>query len=77
MFVNPPVMEIRQVGRTKNTNCIPSQGEEPKIRRCSRFHNITHNARTCEKIVPNKQNKSRKCSGAPRCGTKATEDKEM
>ncbi|CAI9290613.1 unnamed protein product [Lactuca saligna] len=33
MIVNPPVMEIHQAGRPKNTNRIPSQGEEPKIRR--------------------------------------------
>nr|KAJ0185945.1 hypothetical protein LSAT_V11C900456020 [Lactuca sativa] len=57
MVVNPPVMEIRQAGRPKNTNRIPSQGEEPKIRRCSRCHNTAHNARTRKEIVPNNQSK--------------------
>ena len=60
MVVNPPVMEIHQAGRPKNTNRIPSQGEEPKIRRCSRCHNTAHNARTRKEIVPNNQSKSKK-----------------
>nr|KAJ0202871.1 hypothetical protein LSAT_V11C500296500 [Lactuca sativa] len=74
MVVNPPVMEIRQVGRSKNTNYILSQGEEPKIRRYSRCHSTTQNAMMCKEIVPKKQNKSRKHSGASGSGTKATED---
>nr|KAJ0220467.1 hypothetical protein LSAT_V11C200063680 [Lactuca sativa] len=64
MVVNPPLMEIRHAGRPKNTNRIPSQGEEPKIRRCSRCHSTTHNGRTCKEIVPKKQSKSEKRTGA-------------
>nr|KAJ0193782.1 hypothetical protein LSAT_V11C800423940 [Lactuca sativa] len=74
MVVNPPIMEIRQARRLKHTNYIPSQGEEPKIRRYSRCHSTTHNARTCKEIVLKKQNKSRKRSRASGSGTKARED---
>nr|KAJ0215855.1 hypothetical protein LSAT_V11C300123430 [Lactuca sativa] len=74
MVVNPPVVEIHQVGRTKNTNRMPSQGEEPEIRRCSRCHSTTHNARTCKEIVPNNQSKSKKRTGASGSGTKAKEE---
>ncbi|CAI9297696.1 unnamed protein product [Lactuca saligna] len=74
MVINPPVMEIRQAGRPKNTNRIPSQGEEPKIRRCSRCHSTTNNTRTYKEIVPNNQSKSKKCTGASGSWTKSKEE---
>nr|KAJ0189145.1 hypothetical protein LSAT_V11C800421730 [Lactuca sativa] len=74
MVVNPPVIEIRQAGRPKNTNRIPSQGEEPKIRRCSRCHSTTHNERMCKEIVPKNQSKSKKYIGALGSGTKTTKE---
>ncbi|KAL7589138.1 hypothetical protein Lser_V15G39640 [Lactuca serriola] len=74
MVVNPLVMEIRQAGRPKNTNHIPSQGEEQKIRRCSRCHHTTHNARMCKEIVPKNQSKSKKRTSVSGTGTKAAEE---
>nr|KAJ0223696.1 hypothetical protein LSAT_V11C200088650 [Lactuca sativa] len=62
MVVKPPIMDTRQAGRPRNRNHIPSQGEEPIIRRCSRCDSTTHNAATCPALVPKKQKKARKTS---------------
>nr|KAJ0205097.1 hypothetical protein LSAT_V11C500286640 [Lactuca sativa] len=70
MVVKPPIMDTRQAGRPRNRNRIPSQGEEPIIRRCSRYDSTTHNAANCPTLVPKKQKKARKTSTASGSNTK-------
>ncbi|CAI9274110.1 unnamed protein product [Lactuca saligna] len=70
MVVKPPIMDTRQAGRPRNRNRIPSQGEEPIVRRCSRCDSTTHNAATCLTLVPKKQKKARKTSAASGSNTK-------
>nr|KAJ0224515.1 hypothetical protein LSAT_V11C100049030 [Lactuca sativa] len=70
MVVKPPIMDTRQAGRPRNKNHIPSQGEEPIVRRCSRCDSTTHNAATCPTLVPKKQKKARKTSAASGSNTK-------
>nr|KAJ0191556.1 hypothetical protein LSAT_V11C800423080 [Lactuca sativa] len=70
MVVKPPIMDTRQAGRPKNRNCIPPQGEEPIVRRCSICDSTTYNATTCPTFVPMKQNKSRKSNSASCSNTK-------
>ncbi|XP_023762273.2 uncharacterized protein LOC111910670 [Lactuca sativa] len=60
MVVKPPIMDTRQAGRPRNRNRIPSQGEEPIIRRCSICDSTTHNAATCPTLVPKKQKRLEK-----------------
>nr|KAJ0216550.1 hypothetical protein LSAT_V11C300142730 [Lactuca sativa] len=60
MVVKPPIMDTRQAGRPKNKNRIPSQGEEPIVRRCSRCDSTTHNAGTCPALVPVKKKNPKK-----------------
>ena len=62
MVVNPPLMDKRQAGRPRNTNRIPSQGEEPIRRKCSRCGSTTHTARNCSALVPMRANNSRRRS---------------
>nr|KAJ0196592.1 hypothetical protein LSAT_V11C700352910 [Lactuca sativa] len=62
MVAKPPIMDTHQAGRPKNKNHIPSQGEEPIVRRCNRCDSTTHNAATCPKLVPMKQKNPRKSS---------------
>nr|KAJ0208883.1 hypothetical protein LSAT_V11C400170200 [Lactuca sativa] len=70
MVVKPSIMDTRQAGRPKNRNCIPSQGEEPIVRRCSICDSTTHNAATCPTLVPMKQNKARKSNSTSCSNTK-------
>ncbi|CAI9298273.1 unnamed protein product [Lactuca saligna] len=58
--VKPLIMDTRQAGRPRNINCIPSQGEEPIVKRCSRCDSTTHNAATCPTLVPKKQKRLQK-----------------
>ncbi|KAL7602833.1 hypothetical protein Lser_V15G19938 [Lactuca serriola] len=60
MVVKPPIMDTCQAGRPRNRNRIPSQGEEPIIRRCSICDSTTHNAATCPTLVPKKQKRLEK-----------------
>ena len=60
MVVKPPILDTRQAGRPRNRNRIPSQGEEPIVRRCSRCDSTTHNAATCPTLVPKKQKRLEK-----------------
>nr|KAJ0216884.1 hypothetical protein LSAT_V11C300114430 [Lactuca sativa] len=59
-----------QAGRPRNINCIPSQGEEPVVRRCSRCNSTTHNAATCPTLVLMNQKKARKNSATSGSNTK-------
>nr|KAJ0204647.1 hypothetical protein LSAT_V11C500287480 [Lactuca sativa] len=70
MIVKPPIMDTCQAGRPKNRNRIPSQGEEPIVKRCSRCDSTTHNAATCPILVPMKQNKARKSNSTSGSNTK-------
>ncbi|XP_023739446.1 uncharacterized protein LOC111887510 [Lactuca sativa] len=70
MVLKPLIMDTRQAGTPRNRNHIPSQGEEPIIRRCSRCDSTTHNAATCPAFVPKKQKKARKTSRASGSNTK-------
>nr|KAJ0190142.1 hypothetical protein LSAT_V11C800408670 [Lactuca sativa] len=70
MVVKPPIMDTRQAGRPRNRNRIPSQGEEPIVRRCSRCDSTTHNAATCPTLVPMNQKKARKNIAASGSNTK-------
>ncbi|CAI9279642.1 unnamed protein product [Lactuca saligna] len=70
MVVKPPIMDTRQAGRPRKRNRIPSQGEEPIVRRCSRCDSTTHNATTCPTLVPKKQKKARKTSTTTGSNTK-------
>ena len=63
MIVRAPIMEKSQVGRPKNTNRIPSQGEEPIIRVCGRCGERGHNSRTCTSYVPLKKKQVKKGVG--------------
>ena len=69
MVVNPPLMDKRQAGRPRNTNRIPSQGEDPIRRKCSRCGSTTHTARNCPAIVPTRQPTQRRRSRASGSGT--------
>nr|KAJ0189128.1 hypothetical protein LSAT_V11C800449220 [Lactuca sativa] len=60
MVVKPPIMDTCQAGKPRNRTRIPSQGEEPIVRRCSRRDSTTHNATTCPGLVPNKQKRLEK-----------------
>ncbi|GJU46174.1 hypothetical protein Tco_1203440 [Tanacetum coccineum] len=49
----PPRMDNPQPGRPKNTNRIPSQGEEPRVIHCSRCYQAGHKRDQCSKaFVP-------------------------
>nr|GEW02826.1 transposase, MuDR, MULE transposase domain protein [Tanacetum cinerariifolium] len=45
----PPRMDNPHPGRPKNTNCIPSQGEEPRLLHCSRCTQSRHRRDQCDK----------------------------
>nr|KAJ0199934.1 hypothetical protein LSAT_V11C600318210 [Lactuca sativa] len=60
MAVKPPIIDTHQAGRPRNRNRIPSQGEEPIVRRCSRCDSTTHNVATCPTLVLKKQKKATK-----------------
>nr|KAJ0217432.1 hypothetical protein LSAT_V11C300132820 [Lactuca sativa] len=62
--------EIPAEMMTEKQNCIPSQGEEPIVRRCSRCDSTTHNATTCPALVPMKQKKATKSSVTSGSNTK-------
>ncbi|GKA00482.1 transposase, MuDR, MULE transposase domain protein [Tanacetum coccineum] len=48
----PPALVKPQPGRPKNKARIRSQGEEPKVKRCSRCHSIGHNRNACHAPLP-------------------------
>ncbi|KAL4589685.1 hypothetical protein LXL04_002593 [Taraxacum kok-saghyz] len=52
MTVNVPVMEVPKPGRPKNKDRIPSQGEGPIIRKCSRCQKSGHRRDNCPAPVP-------------------------
>ncbi|KAL4584245.1 hypothetical protein LXL04_008840 [Taraxacum kok-saghyz] len=52
MTVNVPVMEVPKPGRPKNKDRIPSQGEDPIIRKCSRCQKSGHRRDNCPAPVP-------------------------
>ena len=70
MVVKPPLMDKRQAGRPRNTDRIPSQGEDPIRRKCSRCGNTSHTARNCSAIVPMQPTNSRRRSRASGSGTR-------
>ncbi|CAI9279187.1 unnamed protein product [Lactuca saligna] len=70
MVVKPPIMDTRQAGRPRNRNHIPSQGEEPIVRRYRRCDSTTHNAMTCPTLVPMNQKRLEKNSATSGSNTK-------
>ncbi|PWA80089.1 hypothetical protein CTI12_AA200260 [Artemisia annua] len=59
--ITPPRMDNPQPGRPKNTNCIPSQGEEPRIIHCSKCGVAGHKREQCKKpFVPDPLSNKRK-----------------
>nr|KAJ0213233.1 hypothetical protein LSAT_V11C400171770 [Lactuca sativa] len=79
IVVKPPIMDTHQAGRLKNKNRIPSHGEEPIVRRCSRCDSTIHNTATCLTLVPMMKKKPRKSSvasgsKAKRKGTQGTQE---
>ncbi|PWA22618.1 hypothetical protein CTI12_AA629230 [Artemisia annua] len=60
--VTPPNMDNPQPGRPKNTNRIPSQGEEPTTRHCTRCNEVGHTRQRCNKsFVPDPPVHKDKC----------------
>lgn len=55
IFVRPPVMDRRLPGRPRNMDRIPSQGEGPIIKECSRCHQRGHTRTTCPALVPTRK----------------------
>lgn len=47
MIVKPPLMDKRQPGRPRNKDRIPSQGEDPIVKECSRCGQKGHTRFTC------------------------------
>ena len=54
-------MDNPQAGRPKNTDRIPSQGEEPRVRHCGRCGEAGHQRGQCKQpVVPNEMLNKRK-----------------
>ena len=68
MIVRPPVMDKRPVGRPRNTNRIPSQGEEKRVKRCGRCNQIGHYKNNCNAAIPTRATTER-ASGSRARGT--------
>ena len=73
MILLPPIMDRRLPGRPKNTKRIPSQGEEPTPRKCSRCHQRGHTCNNCPEVAPSAdKRKGKKKMGASTSGANAT-----
>ena len=73
IICNPPIMDKRQPGRPKSTKRIPSQGEEPIIKRCCRCNTIGHNRTTCPSLAPsNKGEKPKRPANTSKKGSTKT-----
>lgn len=52
MTVKPPIMQKRQAGRPRNRDRIPSRGEGPIIKTCSRCKQTGHTRINCPTPLP-------------------------